>query len=288
MATLVFPALEPVLPYLQSDGFEERPLLHALQAAGVEVRFVDWTTPADAVGAYDAVSPKFLWGYHLQPEMWRSTLEAFPADMWINAKELLQWNADKTYLLELRDKGVDVGELAIIAAGESVDLVALAQERGWQELVIKPTLSAASTDTFRGDAVSLQEPAVRILSDRALIVQPFFEDVLTSGEVSLIYANDTFCYALSRKAVPGDFRAHPAFGGDTELLSPPPKMLEQGASVLAQLPCLPTYARIDGFPRGDDTLLISEVEVLDPNLFVGWAPEAALKPLAAAFAAACG
>ncbi len=288
MSTLLFPALEPVLPYLQSDGFEERALLLALEAAGVEVRFVDWTAEDTNALEYDAVSPKFLWGYHLQPELWRQTLDAYAAPKWVNDKALLQWNVDKTYLLDLRDKGVDVGELEIVAAGGSVDLEALARKRGWGELVVKPTVSAASNDTFRGDPQSLQAHATRILEDRALIVQPFFEDVLTRGEVSLIYAKDTFCYALSRQAVPGDFRAHPAFGGDTALLEPPRAMRAQAEHVLTQLIALPTYARIDGFPREDGTLLISEVELLDPNLFVGWAPEAALVPLAAAFAEACG
>jgi glutathione synthase/RimK-type ligase-like ATP-grasp enzyme len=285
MANLCFPVLETLLPYVLSDAFEERALLAALREAGVEWRFVDWA--ADPPATCDAVSSKFLWGYHLSPERWTRVLAAYPERAWINDKLLLEWNTDKSYLKELGSKGVDVGELEIFAPGSALQLSALAAARGWTEIVIKPTLSAGSNDTFRGaPGLELQAHASRILEDRGLLVQPFYEDVLLRGETSLVIANGEICYAVNRRVTPGDFRAHPMYGGEITPVTPATKTIDQALELLTLLPSVPTYCRVDGFLRADDSLIISELELIDPNLFVGWAPAPGLARVADAFAQA--
>ena len=51
-------------------------------------------------------------------------------------------------------------------------------------------------------------------------------------------------------------------------------MTEQGAAALRALPELPLYARVDGVVR-DGALIVIEVEVLEPALFMELDPSSA-------------
>ena len=60
----------------------------------------------------------------------------------------------------------------------------------------------------------------------------------------------------------------------TGLTLPSREVTEQGAAALRPLPELPLYARVDGVVR-DGTLIVIEVEVLEPVLFMEFDPPSA-------------
>ena len=95
-----------------------------------------------------------------------------------------------------------------------------------------------------------------------------------------------FSHALRKRPPPGEFRSNSRFNPTRTAETPPSEVTAQGAACLASLPTMPLYARVDGVVR-DGTLIVIEVEVLEPALFMDFEPasaerfaEATLKRLA--------
>ena len=188
MRQLCFPILEPLRGYITAPDAEERPLLDALARRGVHSVFVDWKDVSGwPRGA--AVSPKYLWGYHVWTVEFARFLDDLAGARTINHQALLRWNADKSYLKDLQSRGFGVAEVELIPRKEAVDLARLAAERGWDEVVIKPSVSAGSHDTHRsaGPVQRLQPLADRILTRTSLLVQPLFEEIVRDGETTLLF-----------------------------------------------------------------------------------------------------
>jgi hypothetical protein len=285
--TLAFPILEPARELVSGPAAEERALLAALAAEDVDCVFVDWQDPA-AWHACDAVSPKYLWGYHLFRAELATFLDRLAEVHAINHHALLRWNADKRYLVDLEARGVAVAELAFFEPGSAVDVAAVAAERGWDHVVLKPAVSAGSHQLTHG-AVSeeLQRAAEEILRDSPLIVQPFFDEILNDGELTLLFFGGQLGHAVLRRAAAGDYRAHPMFGGSIAPVHPPESIVRQCRHTLDLLDHLPTYARFDGFVRRTE-LALTELELFDPSFFLSAAPPSSLALAARAFAQAIG
>jgi hypothetical protein len=63
-------------------------------------------------------------------------------------------------------------------------------------------------------------------------------------------------------------------GGSVEKTEAEPALIEQSARVLEAIDGVPLYARVDGVVRGGD-LLLMELELIEPNVFLGSRPGAA-------------
>ena len=63
--------------------------------------------------------------------------------------ETIEWNIDKHYLLDLQKHQIPIPKSEFIKKGSSVDLTLLMQEKNWNEIVVKPTISGAAKNTFR-------------------------------------------------------------------------------------------------------------------------------------------
>jgi glutathione synthase/RimK-type ligase-like ATP-grasp enzyme len=110
-----------------------------------------------------------------------------------------------------------------------------------------------------------------------LMLQPYLPEVEADGEWSLLYFDGEFSHAVRKRPKAGDFRVQEKHGGGHERAEPGPELVAQGRTVLAALPglgfdtCL--YARVDGVVSGG-RLLLMELEVLEPQLFLAGAPHA--------------
>jgi hypothetical protein len=66
-----------------------------------------------------------------------------------------------------------------------------------------------------------------------------------AGEVSLIYFDGTLSHAVRKVPAAGDFRVQPQYGGRVLAHTAGPEDLATAQSVLAAVPGVPAYARID-------------------------------------------
>lgn len=243
----------------------------ALTRAGIAVGPLAWTEASD-LSAYDAVLPLVAWGYHFRIDEWLALLarvEATGAPPMINPPSLLRWNSDKAYLEELAGKGVPTVASRTVAALDEAALEA-AREAFGAQLVVKPLVSASADDTFRigpGDGVP---DSVR---GRRMLVQPFMPAISAVGEYSLILFNGEFSHAIVKRPKSGDFRVQPHLGGSETPCGPPVGAIELARAALAAAPAPAIYARVDMIEDASGELLIMELELIEPALWLQHSPD---------------
>lgn len=258
---------------------DELPLVEALRDAGLDPVVEVWTNPAVDWSSYDAVLLRTVWDYHLRYvefAEWLGLLDKAGVPV-LNESDLVRWNSDKRYLLQLRERGVAIVP-SQVAAGAGLRKV-VAGLAG-QEIVVKPTVSATAYQTVRGTAGSeeLDRKLDELDDGAAYLVQPFQPEIQTEGEWSLIFVDGTFSHAVLKRPADGDYRVQDDFGGTAELLDPPVAVLESATAALGALDARyrPLYARVDGVVSNGRFLLM-ELELIEPYLFFPEAPAAATR-----------
>jgi glutathione synthase/RimK-type ligase-like ATP-grasp enzyme len=110
------------------------------------------------------------------------------------------------------------------------------------------------------------------LRDQRVIIQPMIDSVTTKGEYSLLLFNGKLSHSVIKRPKSGDFRVQPHFGGITESCEPPRGGEELAHAALAAAPAHATYARIDMVEGEGGQLMIMEMELVEPALFLKEAP----------------
>ncbi|HEX4046214.1 MAG TPA: hypothetical protein VH309_00175 [Elusimicrobiota bacterium] len=264
----------------------ERPVLDALRGAGLSAEPAVWDDPAVDWTRFSAVLIRATWDYHRKPAAFRSwvdRVEASGAVLW-NPAPVVRANLDKGYLRGLEAAGVSIVPTAWIGRAAPRPLDAVLAERGWDEAVVKPAVSASAFLTRRA---ARGDPGAQAALDAALahsdaLVQPFLPEIAAEGEWSFVFLDGVFSHAVLKVPARGDFRVQAEHGGSVRRAEPPPELLEQAAGAAALVEGRPLYARVDGVRRGRSFLLI-ELELIEPYLYLDLAPGAArLLALAAA------
>ena len=271
------------------DGDEDAAALtSALTALGVEPRWRVWDDP-EAVWTDGLVVIRSTWDYTQTPERFLSWSRSVP---WLaNPAEVIAWNSDKVYLLELQAAGIPIVPTAAVRPGDGLALPAVT------EFVVKPSVGAGSRGAGRfsaGDAAGAAEHVDRLHADGlTALLQPYLADVDTAGETALIYFAGEFSHAIGKGAMLPTGTVHPARSHALYVeerihaRTPSAEELAVGARVLAVLrERLGTdllYTRVDLLP-GPDGPLLGELELIEPSLFLVHADGAAER-FAAAVAA---
>jgi glutathione synthase/RimK-type ligase-like ATP-grasp enzyme len=249
---------------------DDQLLLPALRDAGIDAEPAVWTDDAVIWETFDGVVIRSCWDYHLRIEQfrtWLARLDASRLPVW-NSLALVEWNADKRYLLDLAQRGVATIPTMVVPRGEPEDVVAIAEAEGWTRFVLKPTVSASGHSTY---ALNLPlDDAGHAAIERTCaagdaLVQPFAPEVPANGEYSFTFIDGQLSHATMKRAAKGEFRVQVEHGGSSVGIAPPPGLAAQAAHVIRALKETPLYARIDGIERGGAFLLM-ELELIEPNL----------------------
>lgn len=244
-----------------------------LRALGATVQPQPWIDGAvlEALLAYDRVLPLLAWGYHLRPQDWFERLALWQGlgVRLDHGPEILHWNTSKAYLAELAAKGAPVTPSLMVDGVTEADLAKAREQFQSQALVIKPQISAGAHQTL----VVQEQDRLGSLPKGPVILQPFLPSVGEEGELSLFYFGGTFSHAVAKVAKDGDFRVQPQYGGATTVIDPTLEAHEAAAMVLAACGRNLTYARVDLIRCLDGRLRLMELEVIEPDLFLAFAPD---------------
>ncbi|RFU20242.1 ATP-grasp domain-containing protein [Geodermatophilus marinus] len=261
---------------------DDEPLLRAaLAAEGVSAAAADWADPGVDWAAADAVVVRSTWDYaprRAEFLAWARRVEA--VTRLLNPAEVLAWNTDKRYLVELADAGVPVVPTAW--AGDEADLDACLA--AWPDVVVKPAVSAGARDTARfrpGEAAAARAHGVAVLaSGRAVMVQPYLGRLDDEGETGLVHVDGAFSHAFGKAALLAGDPLGPGLYAEERITARTARPAQRavGDAVLAWLARTgpaPLYARVDLVPGPDGAPQVLEVELTEPSLFLTTAPEAA-------------
>lgn len=253
-------------------------LVAALEKVGVASKPTVWSDPSIDWTSFDALIMRSPWDYFKRAAEFRAWLDARFAEgvLMCNEQSILDWNFDKSYLRDLDRAGVAIVPTVFIARGEKPDIAALARARGWDEVVVKPTIAGGGYGCCRFRLQELDRSAAEIArtpEDRGVLLQPFLPEIQSGGELSLLFFDGVFSHAVCKRPKAGEYRVQFQFGGTNENVTVGDDLVAQAAVCVANAPAVPVYARVDGVHRGGRFLLM-ELEVFEPLMFLARHPEA--------------
>lgn len=272
-------APKEINPYIANILEEYRLLKEALEAEGLTVKRINWDDPDYDFSATRAVVFRTVWDYFERFDEFFPWLKKLDTKTrLINPLSLIEWNIDKHYLADLGQKGFPVVPTVFVNKGQNVSLISAARKNGWGNVVIKPAISGAAFETYR---VSTQDMAdheglfAKLLSERDMLIQPFIDTITSRGEASLMVFGGTFTHAILKRAKQGDFRVQDDFGGSVHPYKPTACEIDLAEKVFSSINPNPVYGRLDIVWDEDDQAMISELEIIEPELWLRKHPPAA-------------
>jgi hypothetical protein len=291
MSTAIYLSLGA--PHLEYPRVEQTLRAHGIDTRLVHLNDID-NVDLDQV---DVVNLRMCRWYHKQPlfqqavERVHARLAAAPGGPipLANNIDLVRDALDKgRYLHHLADDGVELIPTHWIDKGTPLRLAALMEATGWDELVLKPTVSSGSWNTIRisrqgssssdshfilgKDAGTCEAMLTRLLQTHALCAQQFLPSVLDWGELSMVYLGGRFSHAV-RKTVgdAGGWWAHERLGGQNYPWQAAPDQIAWADAIYRALERRYGwlwFARIDGIHDTQGRLRLLECELAIPRLLL--------------------
>lgn len=279
---------------------EDLPILGAaLERAGTQFHVVNWHDGIDW-SQYSAVFLRSPWDYHLRRDEFLAWLRATSKVTRVfNPYEIVEWNSDKRYLAELAAVGIQVVPTRFVSSADEMSVRDVLDELG-DDIVVKPSISAGSHDTFRYRAASSTIDEVvahiaRIVAAGAVaMLQPYEPAIDERGETGMVWLNGDLSHAFRKSAI---LAVEPDMGNglyaaeDIGSRTATPDEVALGERIVAFLTerfgAAPLYARVDVIPDVEGRPQLMELELVEPSFFLAYAPGADDR-VASAFAKARG
>lgn len=253
---------------------EEEDLPELLARRGTESEVVVWSDPLVRWSDFGSLVIRSAWDYHRrwsEFSEWLGLLDRLGIVVW-NPTRTIRWNSAKSYLRDLQRIGIEIVPTLWVTREGEFDLREEMARRGWEDFVVKPSISASGERTERfqsSDCDSAARHLAELVATGEAMVQPFEPAVRTTGEWSFVYMGGTYSHAVRKIAGAGDFRVHEEHGGSTRADEPSAPARAEADRVASLLPTPWLFARIDGFvDPSTQRVTVSEVEMIEPHLYL--------------------
>ena len=260
------------------DGEPGAPaLVDALDRRGIDARWATWDDPDVDWATADLVAVRSTWDYTEHPEeflAWARKVDA--ATRLLNGAEVFTWNHDKAYLAGLGP----VPAVPTRTAGTREELAAAVTEFG--TAVVKPRVGAGG-----GGVIVVDDPADPRLgtviqshpelppSPGPWVVQPLVTSVRTEGETSVFVLDGSPVSQVDKLPAGEEIRVHEHFGGASRPVDFRDEYVDLALTAMAAAardgrPL--DYGRVDMLRLDDGTLAVSELELIEPGLYLDVLP----------------
>lgn len=270
---------EVITPYIQNILDEYDYLRNALEEIGLTVRRINWDDPNYDWSKTRAVVFRTVWDYFERYDEFQQWLDVVNGQTkLINPLSLIQWNIDKHYLSDLQKKGVAIVPTFFVDTGSYISIAEVCEMQDWKDVVIKPAISGAAFHTYKimKDEIASNEALFKsLVGERDMLVQEYLPTITTRGEASLMVFNGKYTHAILKKAKSGDFRVQDDFGGTVHPYEPTSEEISFAESVFRACDPLPAYGRADIVWDEAGNHLLSELEIIEPELWVRNNPSSA-------------
>ncbi|MGB0165627.1 MAG: ATP-grasp domain-containing protein [Luteibaculum sp.] len=265
--------------YVENIHQEDEILAEALKKLGISSRRVSWSDPQVAWEDYPLAIFRTTWDYFhrfKEFEHWLKNTET--KIRLINPSKVIYWNLHKKYLIELAGKGIRIPATSIFKKNSTCDLLSIMERNGWDDMVIKPAISGAARETYRVNSNNIEDMQVimnALINQEDMLCQEFLYPIMKKGEVSVMAFADKITHAVLKQGKSGDFRVQDDFGGTVKMV-PLTQELEDFTSLcLSKLGFNPLYARVDVAVNNSGQLCLTELELIEPELWFRLCPESA-------------
>jgi glutathione synthase/RimK-type ligase-like ATP-grasp enzyme len=248
-------------------------LVEELARRGIEARYAAWDDPAVDWASARRVLLRSTWDYSSRRDeflAWARTV----GERLVNRPEALVWNTDKAYLVDLAETGLPV--VATVTVDEEAELAPAVAT--FAPAVVKPRVGVGGEgvvvfDGEPGGTAALDESQ---LEPGPWIVQPLVTSVRTEGETSVFVLGGDVVSQVRKVPAGGEIRVHEHYGGRTDVVpvtSEAAQVAVETVKVAEELlgVVLP-YARVDLMRLDDGVLAVSELEIVEPGLYLDVLP----------------
>jgi O-ureido-D-serine cyclo-ligase len=264
------------------DLDDDWPFLRAaLGDRGLAVTAAAWTHRAMDWASFDRVVIRGTWDYFQHLEEFRAWVRRVAeVTELLNPAPVVLWNTDKRYLDDLAADGVPVVATTFLTPGR--------RDTPWlppdDDFVVKPAVSAGGFETARyrsRDAEAAALHVARLLdSGCTVMVQPYLASVDREGEAALIYLGGRYSHSVNKGPLlmAGAGIEDKLWERERIVVMEPSSAQRDvaGAALAAAAARTGTatfaYARVDLLADADGMPVVSEIELVEPGLFLHLAP----------------
>lgn len=243
----------------------------AMESLGWTVEKRSWRDQSVDWDAVDLVYVCTPWDYHEHLDEFMQALARIDASRALLANDLatIRWNAVKTYLRELEQRGFPVVPTQWHDLLSEESLHTAFETFNAERMVIKPVVGASALDTHVLEAgkAAVTETLARAYRNRPFMLQPFLEKVQSVGEYSLFFFDGDYSHAILKVPEQGDFRSQEEHGSDIRPHVATPKLIGLAQDIVESVGPDLAYARVDFIPVEDDGFLLMELELIEPSLY---------------------
>ncbi len=258
---------------------EDRILTQALEQKGLKVTRTNWDNPVFNWAETGYVIFRTPWDYFSRYDEFSPWLEkAARLTRFINPVDIINWNIDKHYMLELEKAGINIPPTIFIEPGDQRTLAEITGELKWDEFILKPAISGGAWHTYRisKDEILQHEQIYKeLIQERSMLVQEYQKSITTHGEVSYMVIGGKYTHAILKKGKGSDFRIQESFGGTIQDYIPSKEEIDFAQNVVKNSKPGMLYARVDVMWDNNNILTLGELEVFEPALWLRRNPDAA-------------
>jgi signal recognition particle subunit SEC65 len=265
--------------YIQNILDDDKLVTQALEKRGLKVNRMNWDNPRYNWSESRYIVFRTTWDYFDRFSEFAAWLKKVSTlTKLINSTETIWWNIDKHYLQDLNNRGIAIPRTLFIEKGDTRSLASIVKSSGWTTCILKPAVSGAARHTYKFNAIETQPHETifqELIQQEAMLLQEFQHNITTKGEVALMVFGGKYSHAVLKKAKQGDFRVQDDFGGSVHEYTPSAGEIQFAEKVVACVSPLPVYARVDVIWDNADQLCVSELELIEPELWFRKFPPAA-------------
>ena len=266
-------------PFCQNILKEDGLLRESLEKRGLRVDRRSWDDHDFSWSQTAFIRFRSTWDYFDRfPEFSAWLEEVKNLTRMINSYEIIKWNLDKHYLLDLAQSGIPIPPTLFLEKGEKGSLSKIVEAKSWKELILKPAVSGGARHTYRfrpNEAGAHEKIYQELVKEEAMMIQEFQEQVPVKGEVAFMLIDGQFSHAILKKAREGDFRVQDDFGGSVHHYQPSDEEISFAEEVLKRSGRKPLYARVDAIWDNQGKPVVLELELIEPELWFRFQPSAA-------------
>ena len=268
-------------PYIQNVLKEDGLVMDGLEKLNLRTIKKDWNDTNFNWSSTKSAIFRSTWDYFDQFSNFRNWLELVKKQCYlINPYGQINWNLDKHYLLDLQKLDLPIVESVFVSKKTQLNLETISKSKNWKDIVIKPTISGAARHTYhlKNDEIKkFQDKWISLTNNEDFMVQEFQKNILSSGEIAVMLFGGEYSHSVLKKAKKGDFRVQDDFGGSVEKINPSLEIIELAEKTVKSLKTLPLYARVDIIFDNVNNPVISELELIEPELWFRFKEESAYK-----------
>jgi glutathione synthase/RimK-type ligase-like ATP-grasp enzyme len=258
---------------------DDRLLTDALIKRGLKVTRTNWDNPSFNWADTKYVLFRTPWDYFKRYSEFSPWLKsAAKVTKFINPIEIINWNIDKHYLLDLEKAGINIPPTVFVEPGDKRQLTEIAAQEKLDEFILKPAISGGAWHTYRINSSNISEHEEifkELIKDKSMLLQEYQSGITEKGEMSFMVFGGKFTHAVLKKANGGDFRVQDDFGGTVHDYSPDAEEIKFAEQVVEKSRPEIAYARVDVMRDNRGELSLMELELFEPSFWFRKYPPAA-------------